>query len=197
MYYVFSSTLHALNNLIIQAKLETSLPQITPHWWEAMALNTPLPLMTFTVKQESSLPDNLFTGTVFDLYSKRLTKVLRNLGINFETFPVVIVGPSGEELKVNYNIFHLLEKHPCLDLERSEIDDEALEVRKLMLNEKILLSEKLMFRIEELSQIVLVHHKLKNELDAKKITGCSYIPINEYQSGLRFYFNQYKKDDPI
>ncbi|MBI4760290.1 MAG: hypothetical protein ACOYYF_07885 [Chloroflexota bacterium] len=192
MYYVFSPVLRTRNNEIVQAKLVGSSPRIVPHWWEATPLTATLPLLTFTVKREWSLPDNLFTGTIFDLYSIGLIEVLVHAGIDFETFPAVVTDKSGEDLNVRYEIFHLLEKRPCLDSEKSKTDDDALEIRKLVLSEEFMSLRKPMVRVEEVSEIVLVHKDLKNLIEKKGITGCNFTPVSKYQSGLRFYFRNQK-----
>lgn len=64
--------------------------------------------------------DNYFTGTRFDLYSKRLISILRAAGVQFETVPATLVDrKTREPLPVAYEVFHLLEVHPALEVYRA------------------------------------------------------------------------------
>ncbi|MCQ3938095.1 MAG: hypothetical protein DPW18_13755 [Chloroflexi bacterium] len=196
MYYVLKPILATWKSESIHAKIKDAPPRCKPHWWDAAPLAIPLPLLTFKVNSEWRLPDNLFTGTIFDLYSIKFIEVLRNAGVHFETFPAIVTDQFGNDTKVKYRIFHLLEKYPCLDQSRSEIDNEALEIRKLVLDKKFMALRKLMFRLEELSQFVLVHQDLKDVLEKTGITGCSYTPLDKYRAGPYFHFDHNQKDKP-
>ena len=196
MYFVFKSALQVWQNDIIQAKIEGHPPKSQPHWWDCVPLTSPLPLITFTIKQNMPLIDNLFTGTIFELYSVNLVEILSEAGIHFETFPVKVVDDSTKgALGIQYRIFHLLEKYPGLDYDLSDIDDSATEIRKLVLRSECLKLKKLFFRVEGIEEIVLIHQELKGLLESRSITGCNYIPVNEYRSGVRFYFDQFNNNE--
>lgn len=135
--------------------------------------------------------DNLFTGTILELYSDRLVKMLEEAGIRFEIFPARVVEAStGKKVKVNYRIFHLLEKYPALDKKLSDIDDETGDIRKLVISKKYLRLKKPLFRIEGAEDIVLIHRELKDLLESQNITGCEYTLVDEYRSSIDSYFNQ-------
>ena len=192
MYFVLKPTLQVWQNNLIQAKIEGSPPKTQPHWWDCVPLTSPLQPITFTMKQNVPLLDNLFTGTIFDLYSVELVETLSEAGIRFETFTAKIVNDTAREaLGTEYKVFHLLEKHLAVDYELSDIDDSIGETRKLVLTNECLQLKRPFFRIEGIEEIVLIHQELKVLLESRGITGCNYIPVNEYQSGVRFYFNQF------
>jgi hypothetical protein len=104
MYHRIESAIRAWGGGILQAVPvgDTAEHQMRkPHWWEAEPWIPPPPHLTFAVRSKAPLPDNYFTGTVFDLYSARLIALLRDAGVRFETFPVTIIDKkTHEELTV-------------------------------------------------------------------------------------------------
>lgn len=191
MYFVFKPILQTWRNELLHAEIKGSIPVPQPHWWDCEPSTILLPMLTFTVKENMPLLDNLFTGTIFDLYSENLIKVLAGAGVQFETFPVQVVTRVTQQVsKFRYKVFHLLEKYPVIDYERSDIDDETGEIKKLVLSKEGRQFKRPFFRVDGMEEIVLIHQELKEELELSHITGCNYIPVSEYQSGLRFYFDQ-------
>jgi hypothetical protein len=192
MYFVFETTLQGSRKDIVLAKIQEHPPKTQPHWWDCVMLTAPLPLITFEVTT-TPLPDILFTGSIFDLYSSRVIEILSKAGVLFEFFPAHIVNQFKQTVpNAEYRIFHLLEKYPGIDLSLSNIDDESMEIRRLVIADEYLQVKKLFFRVKGLEEIVLIHQELKELFDAHGITGCSYTPLNEYRSGIRFYFEQRK-----
>ena len=177
--YFFQSLLAVKGKRTIQAKITTKPPITNPHWWEGKPIST-MPVMKFVLG--SGLPsfDNLFTGTIFDIYSSRSIKMLQDYDINFETFDVnVISGTQQTKVENEYKIFHLLENHPGLDLNVSDID--AREIRKLVLTKECQQLRRPLFRLSERISLVLIHSDLKNVLEENNISGCQYISINDFQ----------------
>lgn len=192
MYFVFEPTIQAWRKDIILAKIHGTPPTTQPHWWDCVTLTAPLPLITFEVTT-MPLPDILFTGSIFDLYSSRVIDILSKTGVLFELFPAHIINQSKKTApKAEYKIFHLLEKHPGIDLSLSNIDDESMEIKRLVVADEYMRTRKLFFRVKGLEEIILIHKELKELFDSHGITGCSYTPLNEYRSGIRFYFEQHK-----
>jgi hypothetical protein len=162
---------------VIHAKIISKIPPTLPHWWKALPQTKSLPLIEFEVKDEWNLPDNLFTGTIFDLYSNKLINIINNSKVQFEIFSTKIKNHRKEN---DYKIFHLLEKYSCINRELSDIDYHTLKIRKLVLKESFLRRDKKMFRIRTLEHIVLISDDLKNKLQENKITGCEYIPLENF-----------------
>lgn len=193
MYFVFEPTLQGSRKDISLAKLQGIPPKTHPHWWDCEMLTTPLPLINFEVNT-TPLPDIVFTGSIFDLYSSRVIEILSRAGVLFESFPAHLVNQFKQTVpNAEYRIFHLLEKHPGIDFSLSNIDDESMEIRRLVVAEERMQIKKLFFRAEGLEEIVLIHEELRELFNAHEITGCSYTPLNEYRSGIRFYFEQQKE----
>jgi hypothetical protein len=181
MYFVFNAILESWQGALVQAKIVGKPPQTTPHWWDCVPLNEPLPLLSFTTRQNAPMFDNYFTGTIFDIYSDKLISILRQSRVTFELFPVSMLDNlTDSPLETKYNIFHILESFSGLDRKLSDIDDDNVEIRRIVLTEECLRLRKPFFRLNELS-LLLIHEELKATLEANQITGCSYTPLEEYQ----------------
>lgn len=196
MYYVFSSALLTWRNSYVQAAVKGAIPVYEPHWWEGRPLAAPLPTLTFEINANTPIPDNLFTGTEFQLYSKRMIEQIEAAGVFFETFPVVLRDKKNNVLfDARYSIFHLLEVLPALDQAESDEDFSRyridrgnaaeLEIRQLVLTRSNSQLNRPLFRVKENRSIVLIHSDLKTQMELIGITGCQFTPINDYRVGLR------------
>jgi hypothetical protein len=199
MYYVFQVTLQDWRNQIIRAELRdygidvgraknhqhVPVPEPEPHWWKATPLVAPLPHLTFTANPNAPIPDNFFTGTIFDLYSVKLITLLEEFHVRFEVFPAtIVVRKTNALLPVEYNVFHLLEIEPALDVHQSVF--QAHNIKKLVITSQCLAAAKPLFRVQEAIDLVLIHQRLKDVLTACGITGCTYTPVDEYTTGVPF-----------
>ncbi len=174
MYYTFSARPIKYRNTSLQAQIIGEVPVPQPHWWDAQPTQSAIPFMTFTYRSEVALPDNVFTGTTFDIYSPRLIKLIRDRGVNFETFPVRIISTRHEGIIAHdYQIFHLLELDDGLDLKKTLINRQVISLLRSQ-------EPKLLFRDREYSQFVIIHSDLKQEMEWRGITGCSFNPILNY-----------------
>lgn len=183
MYFVFEATMRSWRNRLVQAEIMGPLPSYEPHWWLSQPLIFPLPPMTFGVVPKGPMPDNFWTGSIFDLYSVHLTDALNKVGVHFETFPAAIVDrKTGMDLPVQYEVFHLLEQHPALDKEQSDIGRHG--IGKLVLSAASMCHNRPLFRVAEQFNIVLIRDDLRVALDTIGITGCTYTPVEEYQTVL-------------
>jgi hypothetical protein len=184
MYYLFEPAILPWGGGLLQAEPvgDTATHQMRkPHWWEAEPWIPPPPRLTFAISSKAPLVDNYSTGgMVFDLYSARLVRLLRDAEVRFETFPVKILDKktheelttltdkkTGKALPVDYEIFHLLER-------RSRKEARADQASG---------NPRLMFREADHISMVFIHEDLKVILDREKITGCEYTPGDRYGLG--------------
>jgi hypothetical protein len=186
LFYVFQPDVLTRRGGLLYALIQGKVPQYPdykPHWWDAEPLSIPISPITFAVHKKSLMPDNLNTAnSVFDLYSPQLINLLSDLQIKFETFPATLIDAQTQEvLPFSYKIFHLLEIYSALDESQSIRDKNIGTIEKLVLNEEIANSRKLMFRVKESRNLVLVHEELKERLINNKITGCLYTPVERFQ----------------
>ena len=179
MYSVFKPLWRSWRNQVVQAKLHTPLSPFHEldsgaDWWEARPLQSPLPPLTFAVNKRAPFLDNYRTDWSFDLYSAKLIELLRNAGILFEIFPATLIDyKTNEPLSQQYAVFHLLETHPCIDIEQSGHGT-------LTLSDDCLQHGRPLFRPAEAIQLVLIHQSLQTQLDAAQITGCAYELLSRY-----------------
>jgi len=204
MYYVVKSSLehwesHINSGLddwvshINQAMIEGSPEETKPHWWAARPLTSALPLVTFTTPHGAPMLDNYFTGTIFDLYSTDLISLLHEAKVRFETFPTAVIDRvTREALDKKYQIFHLLEICPGLDMNLSDIDDSKAEINSLVLTAECLQLNKPFFRLAEAEDLVLISDELMQVFESHNMSGLRYVPINEFRVGMRHYFNKFK-----
>jgi hypothetical protein len=187
MYTVVKSELRTWRNRILQAEiqLQGAFPETHPHWWAGIPLTVlPPPDLTFAVSAKGPMLDNYFTGNEFDLYSERLIALLREAGVRFETFPATIVDRKTKEpLSVRYEVFHLLEVHPALEVYETTSEDSLAEQLELVA-EKWQAHQRPFFRAQEAEDIVLIHRTLRQHLEAEGITGCRFTPVEEYNIDL-------------
>ena len=189
MYYVFETELNYWRNHLVQAAYQGNILDFKQSWWLNEPFAQPVPPLTFTVSAKAPKPDNLFVGTAFSLYSLKLINIIKQWQINFESFPVTIVDKKTKTPIVSsYQAFHLLEVHSAIDPNRSVvIDNGSIRIiEKLTLSQEAVLAAKPLFRTKEYFKLVLIHEKLKANLDQNGITGCTYIPLDEYQSGMYY-----------
>lgn len=181
MYSIFKVAITEWRKRLLQAEPTQPLPRYTPHWWQCQPLTAPLPEMTFAVSAKAPLLDNYWTGSIFDLYSVHLSTTLRNAGVQCETFPATRIDrTTGTTLRAPFEVFHLLEQHPALDVEQSDVTLDV--VRKLVVLPAKLQHNRPFFRMAELRDIVLIRNDLRATFEDMGITGCTYIAIEEYQT---------------
>jgi hypothetical protein len=197
VYFIFRPKIMAWGKYELHAELQggrPDWPEYEPHWWNAQPLVRPLPRFTFAINPRAPKLDNYWTGTEFDLYSRRLISILHQAGVKFETFPVTMIDHQTQEvLPVRYQIFHLLEQYAGVDIEQSDIDGPS--IRKLVLNKRCLEEKPLLFRDEKQTDLVFIHQDLKVVLEKARITGCQFIPVEKFQVVLEWW-STFKKRLP-
>lgn len=180
MYIILKPLLRSWRNRILQAEIQGDVPETHPHWWDGVPLTTPPPPLIFAVSAKGPMLDNYFTGNRFDLYSERLITLLREAGVQFETFPATLVDRKTKEpLPVVYAVFHLLEIHPGLNVHHATQGPPIVDRAELNA-EKYKHHMRPFFRAQESPDLVLVHETLKLHFDTVGITGCNYIPVEEF-----------------
>ncbi len=179
MYFVFKSEIESWRNQTIRAIAQGEFPEFQPDWWDAQPITPKLPTTIFSINSKAPIFDVYFTGGINEPYSKKLLNILSSAGIQFETFPAIMIDRKTlQPLPLEYEVFHLLEMYPAFDM---TITERGIGyIRNLTLTEECLNSKKLMFRAKESANLVLMHQDLKDILDANNITGCLYTPIDQF-----------------
>lgn len=181
-YYVFKPDTIVWRDKLLYAHIlggRPSFPEYDGYWWGCTPLLKPLPHLKFTVNASAPKLDNYNTGTEFDLYTERLISAIHDANVHFESFPVTIVDQKTKQpLPERYQIFHLLQDYPAFDEQQTKVS--RLGVERIVLTEEFLTSQKLLVRVKQKPNIVLIHSRLKDKLELMGITGCEYIPVDEY-----------------
>jgi hypothetical protein len=174
LYTLLSAEIRSYRNAILYAPIVGDVPEVSPHWWDATPLQTVLPTLRFAFNNKAPLPDNVDSGTIFDLYSERMIALLSEFGIRFETFPALIINrKTNAVLSDTHRIFHLLEKYPAFDHKKSFVN-------KPMVSLQCMQEPRYLFRDTKHSDLVVIHQELRAVFEEKKITGCHYRPVEDY-----------------
>lgn len=187
MFYVFKPNITYWRGHLIQASFQGQILDFQPSWWLDKPFNKPIPPLTFTVSSAAPKPDYLFVGTAFNLVSLRMVNLISKTNVKCEAFATEIYDRKTHELlPLEYYALHLLELFPVLDKNRSIYDDNSSYIEKLVLTKSGIEVVPPLFRVKEYLSLVLISESLKSAFDSEGITGCSYIPVEEYQAGLEF-----------
>ena len=128
MYYVFDTVFWMLNqDQDGAAELLTPLPEVEPHWWDAVPLQTAIPPLTFALDRRTPMFDSYPVQSPLLLFSLRLVDILRDAGVQFAAYPVTLVErDNGLPLAAEYAVFQLLEIYSAIDRERSGAEEIVL-----------------------------------------------------------------------
>lgn len=169
----------------VEIELRTDIDQLnlSKSLYEVASLKG-LPQLTFTVNmKESLLPDFISLG--LNLVSDRLIEILRKNGVMFESFPVTM---SHQKIPVHgYQLFHLLQIMPIVDIEKSGM--KGLEnIDRIVLLEMEEKPELSMIRDSFILSEVFVREDLIREIQQNNITGCKWMNSKDY-----FYHTGFKR----
>ena len=193
MYYVLTHALLTYRNYIIAGELVE--PQsaetfyfLQNHWWDPAPLppHHP-PLYMYLKKGLKQYPDTFkLGGGLLDGYSERLCHILQQFGVQFELVKTVFIDKKSKEtFELSHQAFHLQEMQRAIDLERSVVLPNYYDLEKWVLTEECLQNQWPMFRVYGFPAKILVHEKLKSELEREKITGFQFMPVEQYQCMMR------------
>ena len=89
MYWIFRTDWIDWKGELQHAELVESPwePLQKPEWWGNIPIPDPRPSFVFRIDSCAPFLDNYATGTKFNIYSEKLISLLKNMGVNFETFP--------------------------------------------------------------------------------------------------------------
>lgn len=168
-------------NQWLTAKLKSPYNmQLAINLWKPEPLGED-PHLEYTVNGRAPLPDLLGTGSITWLMSGRFLRLLRQVSVRFESFSVKLYDrKSGELVQKEYEVFHLLQVQPVVDLERSNITSiEHIErIELIQFGEE---DAPRMARDSFLSSEVFVREDLRDKIIDEGITGCYWTKPEEFQ----------------
>lgn len=182
MYYVFKPDIVVWNDTLLYANLiatSANLNEFHEKWWTPQPIDNFPHGVQFAIESQAPRLDHYNTGSIYHLYSQPLLRVIREAGVAFESFPVSVVDKiTGQSLPDKYELFHLLEEYPALDLDKTQFSQLGIE--EIVLAKEFLESDWQLTRISQYPAIVLIHASLKDKFDELGMTGCKYTPVEEY-----------------
>jgi len=123
--------------------------------------------------------------------SRALRETLVEVGCkNVEFLPIVILNHRGKVASDEYSIANVLGAVDCLDREQSKYKMDALvrtkvdSIEKLVLRVDRIPEDLHLFRLKDRPETHLVSEALKGAIEAKRLTGMVFVPIDEYDSDL-------------
>lgn len=119
------------------------------------------------------------------LFSKALVEALQRAGVdNLQTFPVTLVERNGLKIDQEYYAVNIIGCIKCADMNRSEYTDItgqgvfAVNFRKLVIDEEKAQGQSL-FRLAESLSSIIIHEKVKEELDKQNFKYLSFRSLTE------------------
>ena len=128
-----------------------------------------------------SIPDLIISG-VFWLLTNRFLQILKDSDVVYESFPVILSGKK--TTLTNYQLFHLLQVRPIVNVQQSVIHD-AENIERITLFEMIEIPEFSMIRDTFLRSRVFVREDLIQRIQQEGITGCDWMEPSEYSFSVR------------
>ena len=194
MYYILNIKRQTEKDLILKGSLYNSNNEMVKAiFYDGKPVKDQLNgMLTIIVNEKDTtkgdLTDKLAgsAGTAgFVLMINQLVKkVFDDLGIeNMEYFPLDIKGKNINTK--NYFIGNVLGKIDCIDAENSEIEykpnGNVEDVEKLVLDEPKIPKDLKIFLLGKFTSAeFVVHQSVKDAIEAKKITGFTFTPIDKF-----------------
>ena len=166
----------------IVADISTSIDslRLAESVWKLDSLDG-LPTLEFAINTTKSLPDFISSG-VFDLFSDRFIQILKNSGVLFESFPITL--RTKKATIHGYQLFHLLQIRPIVDIEKSKIYGRE-NIEKITLLDLEEVPEFTMIRDNFLRSNVFVRDDLVKQIHRYNISGCGWLDTEEYSFHFR------------
>jgi hypothetical protein len=148
-----------------------------------------LPVIEFKVDPERLGVFTDYLGTMLRLtISARFKSVLDRIGVdNVDYYPARIVNEATGEKRDDYFQANVVGVISCLDEDKTEMEVESYpgfppmigEISHMVLDESKISGE-LLFRLAEVTEIVIAHEKVKKAAEKAKLTGVVFLPANGY-----------------
>jgi len=161
------------------------IERLTRYYTEGgVRLSEQLPLITFSVANFSGLHDrdSLWAGAPYLVFSERLRNVLTNVGVNnLQYFPACIKNLQTSELDNSFMIANIIGVVFCLNWERSsvvrdsEFPDGVETITSLSLDTSKIPADLQLFRLGELSTVLICSSKVKDAVTSAGINGVKFI----------------------
>lgn len=165
---IYSGWPHSIEASFITGNLiSSSLPEIE---------------ITMNEKSQGRLTDNVLMTGRGRVFSNTLIQLLNECGVNnIEAFPCQIKNLVTGEIHLEYSAANIIGKIACVDPSASRFEDFGDDSNRilawdyLMLNEEVILGQKL-FVLAEMPVQIVVHSDIVEVLKKNGVSGVEFIP---------------------
>lgn len=133
------------------------------------------------------LTDNLYNGDMLIVASQKLHQLIDELHpAAIEYLPIPIYNHKKRVIAERYVIVHPVEPVDCLVVDACEpewgrINKKAIDrVKHLVIDEKRIPPERLLFRPQLFCEVILLHRSLAKKIDAANLTGVRWVELADY-----------------
>lgn len=134
-----------------------------------------------------ALTDSLYNLDMLIVASEKLRALIEaSQAPAVEYLPVPIYNHKKRRVKESYSIIHPIEPVDCLDVDACEaqwgrINKQAISrVKRLVVDEKRIPAQRLLFRPKFFANVILVHRSLAQAVDDAGCTGVRWVEIDKY-----------------
>lgn len=131
----------------------------------------------------TTLPDFLDDSLL--LMSDQMVEAIRRAGVdNIDTYKAVLIDQENDKRFENYNAVQIIGRIAAADLGESDVFDPEnightlVQFRKLVVDESKI-TNALMFRLHENISTILIHDRVKDELEKLDLNFVSIVPPDE------------------
>jgi hypothetical protein len=139
-------------------------------------------------KKQIKLSDNLLNPVNVIVASKRLCDFFRSKGVpNIEYLPVTIYDHKKKVASKEYSIANLVTTQDCIDTKKSEVTWNAIDsdyissMKRLVLNEKKIAKDAMLFRAEHLKELIFVRADLAQAVTDAGFTNIKFWKLSDYK----------------
>jgi hypothetical protein len=139
-------------------------------------------------KKQIKLSDNLLNPVNIIVASKRLCDFFRAKRVpNIEYLPVTIYDHKKKVASKEYSIANLVTTQDCIDTKKSEVTWNAIDsdyissMKRLVLNEKKIAKDAMLFRAEHLKEIIFVRADLAQAVSDAGFTNIMLWKLSDYK----------------
>jgi len=145
-------------------------------------------------RMHDDFPDNIALSDVLYnpdsqiVISEKVRSFLDTAGVqHIEYLPVKVLNHKGREVKERYFIANMLPLVDCVDLEKTQHEenlldpDELINIRNLTVHEDKIPADFQLFRLKAISGAMLIHRALAQKLKAAGFRGFATPELSEYR----------------
>lgn len=172
------------------SKNSANAPKVSRFQFRKKGAKPPSPSLSLRFVTDDDSQPGIMTDhlLIFEIpgliLSENFRQFLQEQGVtNIQYFDLTIEETQTKQTYKNYKVANLLDVVNCIDTEKSELiydDGEIDEIDKLVLDESRIPPDKKLFRVDGYRDMILVRDDLRKAIEAQGLTGCVFMPPEEF-----------------